>query len=81
MATFAASEEELNALLLYILYLRKCNEKIIDKVTFHLALAKERKPKQFNIDTQKLKELKCNNPTEVVQHLSKNLQVRNYYPQ
>ncbi|CAH1104308.1 unnamed protein product [Psylliodes chrysocephalus] len=74
VATFAASEEELNALLLYILYLRKCNEKIIDKVTFHLALAKERKPKQFNIDTQKLKELKCNNPTEVVQHLSKNLQ-------
>ncbi|CAG9860201.1 unnamed protein product [Phyllotreta striolata] len=74
LATFAASEDELNALLLYVLYLRKCNERIADKVTFHLALTTERRPKKFNIDTLKLKELNCDNPLGVMQHLTKNFQ-------
>ncbi|XP_056640061.1 beta-1,4-glucuronyltransferase 1 isoform X1 [Diorhabda sublineata] len=73
LATFAASEEELNALLFYILYLKKCNEKINDKVSFHLALTKERRPKKYTIDEDRLREVKCDSPVEVLQHLTKNL--------
>ncbi|CAH1236275.1 unnamed protein product [Diabrotica balteata] len=73
LATFAASEDELNALLFYISYLKKCNEKINDKVTFHLALTKDRKPKRFNLDIEKLREAKCDSPIEILQHLTRNL--------
>lgn len=73
LATFAASGEELNAVLLYILYLRKCDTKIKDKVAFHLAVVKERAPKTFEVDSDKLKELNCDNPVGVLQYLLKDL--------
>ncbi|XP_018580182.1 beta-1,4-glucuronyltransferase 1 isoform X1 [Anoplophora glabripennis] len=73
LATFAASEEELNTVLLYILYLRKCDTRIKDKVAFHLVVAKERAPRSYEIDTEKLNELNCDNPMGVIQYLLKDL--------
>ncbi|XP_023015288.1 beta-1,4-glucuronyltransferase 1 [Leptinotarsa decemlineata] len=69
LAIFAASSEELNSLLLYITYLRRCDSKIKDRVSFHLALTEERRPKNFNIDLDKLEQFTCENPSEVLQHL------------
>ncbi|KAJ8918084.1 hypothetical protein NQ315_011541 [Exocentrus adspersus] len=66
LATFAASDEELNSVLLYITYLRKCDKKIKDKVAFHIMITKERMPKEYVIDFQKLQELDCNNPSGVL---------------
>ncbi|KAG5866935.1 hypothetical protein JTB14_023203 [Gonioctena quinquepunctata] len=73
LAVFAASQEELNSLLLYITYLRRCDSKIGDKVSFHLALPEERQPKKFNIDYEKLEDFNCENPKGVLQYLIKEL--------
>lgn len=71
LATFATSDEELNSLLLYILYLRECNAKIRDQVTFHVAYPREQQPKTVNIDFGKLREMSCSNPMATLQHLVK----------
>lgn len=69
VATFAASDDELNSLLLYILFLRDCNAKIRDQVSFHFAYPRDHRLKNINIDFDKLKELSCKNPTGVLQQL------------
>ncbi|KAJ8976729.1 hypothetical protein NQ317_004280 [Molorchus minor] len=74
LATFAASKEELNLLLLYILYLRKCDTRIRDQVSFHLAVAKEGRPKRYEVDAAKLSEMDCYNPVRELQLLSRHLQ-------
>lgn len=65
LAVFAAYEEELTSLLMYILYLRKCNIKIRENVSFHLGLAKERRPKHVVLDMEQLADLDCASPTVV----------------
>lgn len=71
IATFAASEEELNSVLTYIAYLNECNAKISNQVVFHLAFPKDRLPKQFQVDFDKLKEMSCSDPYGVLQELTK----------
>lgn len=73
VAVFAAYEDELNSLLMYILYLRKCDTKIRENVSFHLGLAKERKPKNFFVDMEHLGDLDCATPALVFQSLIKPL--------
>ncbi|CAH1996471.1 unnamed protein product [Acanthoscelides obtectus] len=73
LATFAAYEDELNALLMYILYLRKCDLGIRHKIAFHLALARERRPKSFSIDLDRLETLDCGKPLEVLKDLIKDI--------
>ncbi|KAJ8942831.1 hypothetical protein NQ318_022846 [Aromia moschata] len=73
LATFAASEEELNNLLLYILYLRRCDKRIRDNVSFHLAVTKERL-KRYEVDSAKLEQLDCDNPVGTLQQLVRGLQ-------
>ncbi|XP_050293938.1 beta-1,4-glucuronyltransferase 1 isoform X2 [Anthonomus grandis grandis] len=62
LAVFAGSEKELNHILLFILYLRKCNSRIKDKVSFHIAILKGNGPKRFSIDEERLGRLSCMNP-------------------
>ncbi|KAJ3664531.1 hypothetical protein Zmor_000089 [Zophobas morio] len=71
LATFAASDDELSALLLYILFLRECNAKIREQVSFHFAYPKDRRPKNVNIDLDRLAEMSCANPISALQHLVK----------
>lgn len=71
LAVFAAYEEELNSLLMYILYLRKCNIQIKDNVSFHLGLAMERKPKNIFVDVDQVEDMDCTNPAVVFQNLIK----------
>lgn len=71
LATFAASDDELSALLLYILFLRECNAKIREQVTFHFAYSKDRRPNKVKIDLDKLEEMSCSNPVGVLQYLIK----------
>lgn len=73
LAVFAAYEEELNSLLLYILYLRKCDTKIRENVSFHLGIAVERKPKNFFVNLEHLQDLDCTDPAVVFQSLMKPL--------
>jgi hypothetical protein len=71
LATFAASDEELNSLLLYIFFLRECNAKIREQVSFHLAFPKDHRPKNINVDLDKLEQMSCANPIGALQHLVK----------
>jgi hypothetical protein len=71
LATFAASDEELNSLLLYIFFLRECNAKIREQVSFHLAFPKDHRPKNINVDLDKLEQMSCANPVGALQHLVK----------
>ncbi|CAH0553078.1 unnamed protein product [Brassicogethes aeneus] len=77
LAIFAASEDELNTLLLYVMYLRKCDARIRDKVSFHLAIPKDKRPKKVAIDIEKLDEMDCGNPMGTLQSLIKKLQKQN----
>lgn len=71
LAVFAAYEEELTSLLMYILYLRKCNSKIRENVSFHLGLARERKPKHVVLDMEQLDDLDCASPRVVFHSILK----------
>ncbi|XP_008201607.1 beta-1,4-glucuronyltransferase 1 [Tribolium castaneum] len=71
LATFAASDDELNSLLLYILFLRDCFAKIREQVSFHFAYPKDHRPRNIDIDFDKLKEMNCANPSGVLQQLVK----------
>lgn len=71
LAVFAAYEEELNSLLTYILYLRKCYIKVKENVSFHLGLAMERRPKHILIDMEQVEDLDCESPTSIFQGLIK----------
>lgn len=73
LAVFAAYEEELNSLLMYILYLRKCDKKIRENVSFHIGLAMERRTKNIFVDMDYLEDLDCSNPGLVFQSLLKPL--------
>ncbi|CAH1128586.1 unnamed protein product [Ceutorhynchus assimilis] len=76
LAVFAGTEKELNHLLLYILYLRKCNTRIKEKVSFHLAIPKEKGPKTYVIDEERLEKMDCGNPMGVLHGLLKELTKR-----
>ncbi|KAL1490529.1 hypothetical protein ABEB36_013207 [Hypothenemus hampei] len=79
LATFASNELELNRLLLYIMYLRKCNTRIRDKVSFHLATIKG--PTKFTINEERLESLTCGNPMGVLKDLIKDKSLkRGVYP-
>ncbi|RZC38770.1 Glyco transf 49 domain containing protein [Asbolus verrucosus] len=71
LATFAASDDELNSLLLYILFLRECNAKIREQVSFHFAFPQSQRPRNLNIDFDKLQQMNCANPFGVLQQLVK----------
>lgn len=73
LAVFAAFEEELISLLMYILYLRRCNTKIKENISFHLGLAKETRTNSIFIDMEQLENLDCNSPSAVFQSLVKPL--------
>ncbi|XP_066260700.1 beta-1,4-glucuronyltransferase 1 isoform X2 [Euwallacea similis] len=71
LAAFAGSEKELGNLLLYILYLRKCNIRIREKVTFHIAINRGSKgPKNYDVDEGVLEKLDCGNPMAVLKSLA-----------
>lgn len=80
LATFAANEKELNRLLLYILYLRKCNLRIKEKVTFHIAIINEKGPKKFTIDEERLGKMECGNPMGVLHGLLRDINKQNANP-
>ncbi|CAH1154748.1 unnamed protein product [Phaedon cochleariae] len=69
LALFAASGPELDALLSYVAYLRKCDQGIRDRVSFHLGMARERLPRTFDLDEDKLEEMDCRKPLEVLRNL------------
>ncbi|KAF5302426.1 hypothetical protein FQR65_LT08515 [Abscondita terminalis] len=88
VAVFAAGEDELNLVLLYILYLRKCFPNIQERVTFHLTLPKNRLPSNIQIDMQSLKYEGCMNPENTLQRLllkrspaTDKWKIKNPYPQ
>ncbi|KAK4881241.1 hypothetical protein RN001_004560 [Aquatica leii] len=87
-AVFAAGEDELNLVLLYMLYLRKCFPNIRDRVTFHLTLPKSRLPKNIELDMQILKHEDCTSPENTLQRLllrrsatTDKWKIKNPYPQ
>lgn len=73
LATFAAGEDELNALLLYILFLRQCNASIREKVVFHLAIPKDHKPIRYHVDVTMLYDMDCGDPVGMLQQLVRKL--------
>ncbi|XP_044730531.1 beta-1,4-glucuronyltransferase 1 [Chrysoperla carnea] len=85
---FAAGDEELNILLLYLYYLQKCFTQIHDRVLFHLAYPKDRAPTRININFTYLSVLDCTNPDLTLKFLLKQRtpntikwRTRNPYPQ
>ncbi|XP_060527077.1 beta-1,4-glucuronyltransferase 1 [Cylas formicarius] len=78
LAVFATKEKELNRLLLYILYLRKCNDRIRDKIAFHLVVPAENGPKKYHVDEERLERLECGNPVGVLKILQKETQEKVY---
>lgn len=59
----------MNRLLLYILYLRNCNKRIRDKVTFHVAIMRDKGPKNYAIDEEALSKMECGNPMGALKDL------------
>ncbi|KAH1005824.1 hypothetical protein HUJ04_006738 [Dendroctonus ponderosae] len=71
LAVFAGSEKELNGLLMYIIYLRKCNVRIKERVSFHLAILKDKGPKKILIDDERISKMGCDDPIGVLKSLLK----------
>ncbi|XP_019767837.2 beta-1,4-glucuronyltransferase 1 isoform X2 [Dendroctonus ponderosae] len=71
LAIFAGSEKELNGLLMYIIYLRKCNVRIKERVSFHLAILKDKGPKKILIDDERISKMGCDDPIGVLKSLLK----------
>ncbi|KAF5300432.1 hypothetical protein FQA39_LY02231 [Lamprigera yunnana] len=68
-AIFAVGDEELNLVVFYIMYLKKCYPFIRDQVTFHLALPKNRLGKHIKFNHEYLKYEDCGNPENTLQRL------------
>lgn len=76
LAVFAAGSEELNNLLLYIAYLRKCDVNIRRKVVFHLAMDGERLSTDYTVDFYVLEKMDCGDANmlkEIVKNLNKKI--------
>lgn len=71
LAVFAGSEKELNGLLMYIIYLRKCNVRIKERVSFHLAILKDKGPKKILINDEKISKMGCHDPIGVLKSVLK----------
>lgn len=87
-AVFAAGDDELNLLLLYIVYLRSCYNEIKDRVNFHLVVPKTRMPKEVMLDMSNFARMDCSRPEETLQQLlkertsaSSKWRIKNPYPQ
>lgn len=87
-ALFAAGEEELNLLMLYIIYLRQCFDHIKQRVNFHLALPKDRIPDGVHVDVEELTNMDCNTPDITLKMLTSRMssqttkwRIKNPYPQ
>lgn len=87
-AVFAAGDDELNILLLYVFYLRQCFLHIKDQVTFHLLSPKDRFPKSSDIDYTMAEKMDCSRPDVTLQQLMKTRnpstgkwRIKNPYPQ
>ncbi|XP_022919766.1 beta-1,4-glucuronyltransferase 1 [Onthophagus taurus] len=71
LAVFAAGDDELKILLVYIIYLRQCFANIKNKVTFHLAVPKGRMPTSNEIDINDLPNMDCTKPEITLNQLLK----------
>lgn len=87
-AVYAAGDDELSLVLLYIMYLRLCFPSIRYQVNFHLALPKNRMPKTVNIPHSNLADMDCTRPDFTLQRvlrertsLTSKWRVKNPYPQ
>ncbi|KAI4459620.1 beta-14-glucuronyltransferase 1 [Holotrichia oblita] len=88
VSVFAAGDDELNILLLYITYLRQCQSNIRDRVSFHLALPRSRVPRSIDVDIEQISTMDCNRPEvtlrQMVKHISSDTtrwKNKNAYPQ
>ncbi|GLV41088.1 uncharacterized protein CBL_04612 [Carabus blaptoides fortunei] len=71
-AVYAAGDEELNLLMLYIVYLRKCHQAVRDRVSFHFAFPKEKLARSVrSVDLAELAAMNCFKPEAMVQQLLK----------
>lgn len=68
-ALFAAGDDELNLLLSYILYLRRCFSQVRERVTFHIALPKDRLPKRIEVEGWNLANMNCLRPESTLDEL------------
>ncbi|XP_017773890.1 PREDICTED: beta-1,4-glucuronyltransferase 1 [Nicrophorus vespilloides] len=87
-AVYAAGDDELNLILLYLIYLRQCFVNIKNRVSFHLAVPKGRMPKSIQVDLASLAQMDCNRPDVTLQQLLKRRsaitakwRIKNPYPQ
>lgn len=88
-AIYAAGDDELSLVLLYIMYLRLCFATIREQVNFHLALPKDRMPKSIKIPySSNLADMDCSKPDFTLQQLlrertstTSKWRVKNVYPQ
>lgn len=89
-AVFAAGNDELYLLQLYVTYLRKCYPAIRDSVSFHLAIPKDRAPTYLRDDglNGKFSQFNCAQPETTLNELMKFRSVettkwrtKNPYPQ
>lgn len=88
-AVYAAGDDELNLLQLYVTYLRKCYPAIRDSVSFHLAIPKDRAPTFLrNGLDEKFSQFNCAQPETTLSELMKYRSIettkwrtKNPYPQ
>ena len=87
-AVFAAGEEEFDVLLTYIAYLRQCVAGVMERVSFHLVLPKDKMPAGVKADLTNLESFDCLKPEETLNQLLKRLpptivkwRSKNPYPQ
>lgn len=88
-AIFAAGDDELYLLQLYITYLRKCYPAIRDSVSFHLAIPKDRAPTSLrDVLNEKFSQFNCAQPETTLNELMKfrtiettKWRTKNPYPQ
>lgn len=87
-ALFAAGDDEFNLLLSYLIYLRRCFPNVRDRVTFHIALPKDRLPQRIEIEVHSLDNMNCLKPENTLEELLKKRsgatakwRIKNPYPQ
>ncbi|GJQ84303.1 hypothetical protein Trydic_g5241 [Trypoxylus dichotomus] len=88
VSVFAAGDDELNLLLLYITYLRQCQSNVRNRVSFHLAIPKSRVPRSVDIDVEQISTMDCNRPEVTLKQMLKHVSSettrwknKNAYPQ
>lgn len=87
-AVFAAGDDELNVLLLYITYLRQCHLNVRRRVSFHLAIPKSRLPRSVDVDVEQITTMDCTRPELTLKDMLKDIsgdttrwKNKNGYPQ